>query len=218
MNTAEDRKGAPTRQKEGLGEHRSTEKRHRPAVYYKLGEKDHPTIIDGLRHYASIYHIALKIGCGYSTLKAYIHKHPELLAVQQEARESMSEFVESLIVRKCASGYFPALAFYAERQMGWTPHQTIENVGALPVINFGIIAESKLPPPSDDSEVKAIEAKFLRGDKEAAEANHGDKAPAPQDDGDDADVQGDDGGDDDMDAESFGVSADDDFPDGGMFG
>lgn len=203
-----------TQKAEESGIPKCTDKRPRKATYYHITQKDHPTIIEGLKHYASVYHIALKIGCGYTTLKLYIHKHPELLKVQQEAKESIDEFVESQIVRKCASGYFPALAFYAERRMGWTQHQTIENIGALPVINFGIIADKDLPPEQDDSEVRMLEEEFMRGDKEAAEAHHGDEAPAPQDDGDDADMQGDGGGG----AEFFGVSADDDFPDGGMFG
>jgi hypothetical protein len=147
-----------------------TDKRPRPATYYHLTAKDHPTIIKGLKNYASVYHIALKIGCGYSTLKKYIHQHRELLKVQEDARESINEFVESQIIRKCASGYFPALAFYAERRMGWTQHQTIENVGALPVINFGVIPENQLPPETDDSEVKRLEEEFMREDKMAEEA------------------------------------------------
>ena len=151
-------------------EPRSTDKRKRPAVYYHLSEKDWPVIIEGLRRFASIYHIALKIGCGYSTLKKYIHEHPELVKVQDEARVAIDDFVASQIVRKCASGYFPALAFYAERKMGWTQHQTIENVGALPVINFGLIPESQLPPEKDDSEVRALEDEFMRGEKEADKA------------------------------------------------
>lgn len=187
----------------------------RPAHYYKLSEKDHPTIIDGLRHYASLYHIALRIGCGYSTIKAYLAKHPELVAVQREAQESVAEFVESQIVRRCASGYFPALAFYAERKMGWTQHQTIENVGALPIISFGIVPEDKLPPPSTDEEVKELEARYLRGDAEAAKADaEGGKESGNRDDlYDDANPEA-----DDEDAEFWGVDANDDEPFGsGMF-
>lgn len=158
-DTAEDKQVLP----------KSTDRRKRKAFYYHLGEKDHPTIIDGLRHYASLYHIALKIGCGYSSLKKYIHEHEELLKVQKDAKASIDEFVESQIIRKCASGYFPALAFYAERKMGWTPHQTIENVNNLPMISFGLIQESQIPEVRGDAEVKQIEAEYLEGDKKAAE-------------------------------------------------
>lgn len=205
---------------EAKREPRSTDKRKRPAVYYHLSEKDWPVIIEGLRRFASLYHIALKIGCGYSTLKKYIHEHPELVKVQEEARVAIDDFVASQIVRKCASGYFPALAFYAERKMGWTQHQTIENVGALPVINFGLIPESQLPPEKDDSEVRALEDEFMRGEKEAdkarKDAQDASEGTEESEDGFDEDEDTHDDKDEDS-ADFFGASADDDF-EGGMFG
>lgn len=197
-----------------------TPRMKRKATYYKLGEKDHPVIIDGLKHYASVYHIALKIGCGYNTLKGYIHKHPELAEVQNEARESIDEFVASQIVRKCAAGHFPALAFYAERKMGWTQHQTIENVGALPVINFGLIPESQLPPEKDDSEVKRLEEEFMQGDKRADEERKivQDKIKRTQGvEADDYEANYPTDGDGEQGEEFFGISGEEDF-EGGMFG
>lgn len=206
--------------KDGKRLPKCTDKRPRPATYYHLTAKDHPTIIDGLKHYASVYHIALKIGCGYSTLKKYIHEHPDLLKVQAEARESIDEFVASQIVRKCAAGYFPALAFYAERKMGWTQHQTIENVGALPIINFGLIPESQLPPETDDSEVKRLEEEFMQGDKRADEARKiapdASKQPVGREEGGDGYGDTPDG-EDALETEFFGVSGDDDF-NGEFFG
>jgi hypothetical protein len=191
---------------------KSTDKHPRKAYYYHLDAKDHPTIIEGLRHYASLYHISLKIGCGYSSLKKYIHEHPELLKVQQEAKESIDEFVESQIVRKCASGYFPALAFYAERRMGWTQHQTFENVNNIPVISFGLIPDSQLPEERGDEEVKQIEAAFLKGDKDASEAASrvNKRAEDESDGGTRSDLYGNSDEDEDIaeDADFFGVSAD----------
>ena len=57
------------------GELTANSKRNRPASYYKLSEKDHATIKAGLIHFVSVYQIAAKIGCGYTTLKQYIAKH-----------------------------------------------------------------------------------------------------------------------------------------------
>lgn len=120
---------------------------HRPrkAHYYRLSEKDHPTIIEGLKHFASVYHIAIKIGCGYSTLKQYIKKHPELVEVQNEAKVAVEEFVEAQFLRKIAAGELGAMCFYAERKMGWTNRQQIDTNMPLPNIVMGVIPEADIP-------------------------------------------------------------------------
>lgn len=123
----------------------SRSKRNRPVTYYKLSEADHPTIIEGLRKFASLYHIAMKIGCGYTTLKVYLSKHPELLAIQKESKEAINEFVESQFLRKIASGHLGAMCFYAERKMGWTNRQQIDTNMPLPNIVMGVIPESDIP-------------------------------------------------------------------------
>lgn len=190
------------------------DKRKRKAHYYKLSEADHPVIIDGLKHFASLYHIALKIGCGYSTLKRYLKEHPDLVEVQRDAEAAAGEFVASQIMRKVASGYFPAMAFYAERKMGWTQHQTYENIGALPVIQFGIIAENDLPPPVDATEIQELERKYLSDGGSATE-----NAPKTAQGGV-SEVGDEDLPDDEADGAEGGFDGDfddDDFPSGGMF-
>lgn len=119
--------------------------RKRKAHYYKLTKADHETIIEGLRHFVSVYQIAAKIGCGYTTLKLYIHNHPELLEVQKDANAGMIEFTQGKLMQKIAGGSLGAMCFFLERKAGWTQHQKIENIGDLPQINIGIIPEGELP-------------------------------------------------------------------------
>lgn len=137
------KKTAPKTRYEGeLGAHT---KRNRPAFYYKLSEKDHPTIIDGLSHFISVYQIAAKIGCGYSTLKLYIANHPELKEVQEDSERGELEFVKGKFMQKIAAGSLGAMCFYLERKGGWTNKQKIETDMPLPNIVLGVIPDSELP-------------------------------------------------------------------------
>lgn len=140
------------------GELTSKSKRNRPATYYKLSEKDWPTIKMGLMHFVSVYQIAAKIGCGYTTLKLYIKEHPELLAVQEDAQAGELEFVKGKLLKKISEGSLGAMCFYLERKGGWTQHQKIENIGDLPQINIGIIPEGELPDDGLGEPMK-VEAK-----------------------------------------------------------
>lgn len=127
------------------GELTSKSKRNRPATYYKLSEKDWPTIKMGLMHFVSVYQIAAKIGCGYTTLKLYIKEHPELLAVQEDAQAGELEFVKGKLLKKISEGSLGAMCFYLERKGGWTNKQTVEADVPLPNIVLGMIPESELP-------------------------------------------------------------------------
>ena len=127
------------------GELTSKSKRNRPATYYKLSEKDWPTIKMGLMHFVSVYQIAAKIGCGYTTLKLYIKEHPELLAVQEDAQAGELEFVKGKLLKKISEGSLGAMCFYLERKGGWTNKQTVEADVPLPNIVLGVIPESELP-------------------------------------------------------------------------
>ena len=127
------------------GELTSKSKRNRPATYYKLSKKDWPTIKMGLMHFVSVYQIAAKIGCGYTTLKLYIKEHPELLAVQEDAQAGELEFVKGKLLKKISEGSLGAMCFYLERKGGWTNKQTVEADVPLPNIVLGMIPESELP-------------------------------------------------------------------------
>ena len=127
------------------GELTGNSKRNRPAFYYKLSEKDHPTIIQGLQRFVSLYQIAAKIGCGYSTLKKYLAEHPALRAVQLDAQEGEIEFVKGKMMQKISEGSLGAICFYLERRAGWTNHQTIDTNMPMPNIVLGMIPESELP-------------------------------------------------------------------------
>lgn len=120
-------------------------KRNRPATYYKLSEKDWPTIKAGLRAFVSVYQIAAKIGCGYTTLKLYISKHPELKECQDDAQKGELEFVKGKLLRKINDGSLGAICFYLERKGGWTNKQQIQTDAPLPNIVMGIIPDSELP-------------------------------------------------------------------------
>lgn len=124
---------------EELGAHT---KRHRPAHYYKITEKDRETIKNGLTHFVSVYQIAAKIGCGYSTLKKYIANDAELRAVQKDSQQGELEFVKGKLLNKIANGSLGAMCFYLERKGGWTQKQQVEQIGELPTINLGLIPEA----------------------------------------------------------------------------
>ena len=175
----------------------ATSPRKRKAHYYKLSEADHETIIEGLRHFVSVYQIAAKIGCGYSTLKAYIAAHPELLEVQKDANAGMVEFTQGKLMQKIAAGSLGAMCFFLERKAGWTQHQKIENIGDLPQINIGIIPEGELPDDGLGEPMK-LEAKPIEIVRdEEAERKQVEKATnTDPEEVEDADGGEDEGGDD----------------------
>lgn len=182
----------------------ASSKRNRPAVYYKLSEKDHPTIIQGLTHFVSVYQIAAKIGCGYTTLKLYIQNHPELLAVQEDSQKGELEFVKGKFMQKIAAGSLGAMCFYLERKGGWTNRQQVDTNAPLPNIVLGVIPESELPSdgvgePVSISPVQTLAqkdtsntlerespdemaAEIVRAEKEAEEQEREDADAAAEDD------------------------------------
>ena len=138
------------------GELTANSKRNRPATYYKLSEKDHATIKAGLIHFVSVYQIAAKIGCGYTTLKQYIAKHPELKDCQEDAQKGELEFVKGKFMKKIAEGSLGAMCFYLERKGGWTNKQTVAADVPLPNIVLGVIPESELPTEGEPIKLTQI--------------------------------------------------------------
>lgn len=126
-------------------------KRPRKATRYYLGEKDHQTIIDCLRAFVPVYMIAMKIGCGYRNLRDYIHKHPELLEVQQDANENMVEFSLGKLMQNVDAGKEASIFFALERldPKRFGQHQIVENVGDLPQIRIGLIDSRTEVEPID---------------------------------------------------------------------
>lgn len=126
-------------------------KRPRKATRYFLGEKDHPTIVDGLKKFVPVYMIAMKIGCGYRNLRDYIHKHPELLEVQEDANENMVAFSLGKLMQNVAAGKEHSIMFALERldPKRFGQHQIVENVGDLPQIKIGLIDSRTEVEPID---------------------------------------------------------------------
>lgn len=138
------------------GELTADSKRNRPSHYYKLSQRDHATIKAGLIHFVSVYQIAAKIGCGYSTLKKYIAEHEELRNCQEDAQQGELEFVKGKLLRKIADGSLGAMCFYLERKGGWTNKQQIQTDGPLPNIVMGIIPDSELPTEGEPVKLTQI--------------------------------------------------------------
>lgn len=183
-------------------------KRVRKSKYYKLTEADHPTIVDGIRHYLPLYRIALKIGCGYSTLKKYVASVPELHDELLAAQEAMGEIAKCQLMTLIEGGHFQATAFYLERKEGWTQRNTIEHIGEIPQVSMGEVPEEVMsmlknglgqpvnteddakgedvPPPAEDTKLPAS-VRFAKPKT----------APAPEPAEDDADNDDDGWGDDD---------------------
>lgn len=128
-------------------------KRQRKAVLYHLGEKDHKTIVEGLKSFVPVYMIAMKIGCGYRTLREYIHKHPELLEAQQDANENMVSFALGKLMQNVDAGKEASIFFALERldPKRFGQHQIVENVGDLPQIKIGLFDRETEVDPVDPS-------------------------------------------------------------------
>lgn len=168
----------------GLNKPRSKYSKPRGAVYYHLSEKDHAIIKKGLSMFVSVYQIALKIGCGYTTLKLYIKKHPELLEVQKAAYENMTDFTVGKLMQKIGSGNLGAMCFYLERKAGWTNRQQVENIGNIPVINMGIIPDSELPQDGLGEPEQLSEVPKAEKPPEAQPEDYKEKEPEEEDNDD----------------------------------
>lgn len=145
--------GKKTRYEGEFGAHT---KRNRPAQYYRLSEKDHETIKMGLSRFVSVYQIAAKIGCGYSTLKKYIKENPELLEVQEDAQKGELEYVKGKLLSKISAGSLGAMCFYLERKGGWTNKQSVDIDQPIPNIVLGVIPDSELPSEGEPITVSQI--------------------------------------------------------------
>lgn len=151
--------------------------RPRKPTYYHLSEKDHAVIKDGLRKFAPVYTIALKIGCGYSTLCQYIKAHPDLLDAQKEANDNVVNFTFGKLMQKVSKGNVMSIMFLLERldPKRFGKRQVVENVGDLPTINIGTFKTEDEVKPIDPAEVGNTAGDILDGaiklaeEKEAAE-------------------------------------------------
>lgn len=151
--------------------------RKRKATYYHLSEKDHAVIKDGLRKFAPVYTIALKIGCGYTTLCEYIKKHPDLVEAQKEANDNVVNFAFGKLMQKVSKGNVMSIMFTLERldPKRFGKRQVVENVGDLPTINIGTFKAEDEVKPIDPSTVGETAGDILDGaiklaeEKEAAE-------------------------------------------------
>lgn len=146
---------------------------------YKLSEKDHPVIMEGLSKFVPVYVLCKKIGCGYHTLLDYIKKHKELAQAQQDAEDNMVAFAKGKLMQKVGAGHAASIMFLLERldREHFGRNLQIENVGELPAINIGVFAESDFVEPvkpeevgNDAREILAGAAALARKRAEAEEA------------------------------------------------
>lgn len=188
-------------------------KRNRPPYYYKLSEKDHETIKAGLSRFISVYQIAAKIGCGYTTLKVYIERHPELKEVQKDAEDGMVEYAQGKLMQKISSGELNAITFFLERKAGWTNHQTIDANMPIPNIMIGVIPERSIPIDIGEPEALAEAPLITKKDESQTIV----REPRPKD-GDEEDDESGGGSGESKGGDMFDGNWDDDASsDGGMF-
>jgi len=144
----------------------------RKATYYKLSEKDHAVIKDGLSKFAPVYMIALKLGCGYRTLCDYIKKNPDLAETQKDANDNVVSFAFGKLMQKVSKGNVPSILFTLERldPKRFGNRQVIENVGELPSVTIGVFDEADEVEPIDPATTGADAAKILENAVKRAEA------------------------------------------------
>lgn len=136
-------------------------RKRRSPTNYKLGEKDHKTILDGLRRFVPIYVLAAKIGCDYTTLRKYIKAHDELNQCRKDAEDNMVAVAKGQLMKRVLKGHPNSIMFLLERldRQHFGRFAQIENIGDLPAINIGVFQDT--PAPVDPSEVGADAATIL---------------------------------------------------------
>jgi hypothetical protein len=132
---------------------------------YKLSEKDHPVIIEGLSKFVPVYVLAKKIGCSYHTLLEYIKKHKELAQTQKDAEDNMVAFAKGKLMQKVGAGHAASIMFLLERldREHFGRNIQIENVGDLPAINIGVFSEGSFVDPIKPEDVGADAKEILAG-------------------------------------------------------
>ena len=145
-------------------------KRPRKATYYKLSEKDEPTIIEGLKKFVPAYVLATKIGCGYQQMSKYIKSHPHLLQVQRDADANMVAFAKGKLMQNVGAGHPASIFFLLERMdpehFGRQEH--LDDTSNLPNIAIGLFPDSQLVKPIDPATVSKDAAELLKyAEKEA---------------------------------------------------
>ena len=132
---------------------------------YKLSEKDHPVIMEGLSKFVPVYVLCKKIGCGYHTLLDYIKKHKELAQCQQDAEDNMVAFAKGKLMQKVGAGHAASIMFLLERldREHFGRNLQIENVGELPAINIGVFSESSFVDPVKPDDVGSDAKEILAG-------------------------------------------------------
>lgn len=132
---------------------------------YKLSEKDHDTIVEGLSKFVPVYVLAKKIGCGYHPLLDYIKKHPELAQCQKDADDNMVAFAKGKLMQKVGAGHAASIMFLLERldREHFGRNLQIENVGELPAINIGVFSEDSFVEPIQPQDVGSDAKEILAG-------------------------------------------------------
>ena len=145
--------------------HKTREKMKRKPFNYKLSEKDHPTIIEGLSKFVPVYVLAKKIGCSYHTLLEYIKKHKELAQTQKDAEDNMVAFAKGKLMQKVGAGHAASIMFLLERldREHFGRNIQIENVGDLPAINIGVFSEDSFVEPIKPEEVGSDAREIMAG-------------------------------------------------------
>lgn len=169
-------------------------RRKLPHHYYKLSERDHKVIAEGLYKFVPVYVLAKKIGCNYHTLLNYIKRHPELDQIGKDAEANMVAFAKGKLMQKVGAGHAASIMFLLERldREHFGRYATIESIGDLPAINIGVFEEKDFIEPTDPAtvgataeeilakgaEMAASVAKREEEELEAAEAETSDEAEA----------------------------------------
>lgn len=124
---------------------RESKRNRLPMRAHKLSEKDHWIIIQGLERFVSLWQIAAKLQCGYSTLKKYISETRCLRDFYTECKGAQVEYVEGLFMDKIRDGNIAAQMFFLERKGGWKAAGDMDMNTPLPNIVLGSIPVEELP-------------------------------------------------------------------------
>lgn len=117
------------------------------AQYNRLGKKDEPFILKGIRAFRPLYLIAQDLGVCRQTLYKYIRDKMDIS--WRDMRESMIDVAEGKLLKNIIDGNQGAIEFFLDRQAKNRGYgiKEITDRNDVPIINIGRIEIAKTDAP-----------------------------------------------------------------------
>lgn len=118
--------------------HDCTTKKERAKKYHKITAEEIKAIAVMIREFVPLYNIAVKIGCGYSTILKLVKEHPLLSLCKREADEAQNDIVKTNLFHLTATEV-NAAKFWLSARCGWKEATQQELTMNIPQVQMGDI-------------------------------------------------------------------------------